>query len=79
MTVTWTTNLPDVDLVTIELSRDDGATFTILQAAAPNTGSFVWTASGPDTAAARVRVTSTGAVPAGGVGPAFQSSRRRWP
>ena len=72
VTVTWTHNLPDVDPVTIELSRDDGATFTILQAAAPNTGSFVWTASGPDTAAARVRVTSTGAVPAGGVGPAFQ-------
>jgi len=72
VTVTWTHNLPDVDPLTIELSRDDGATFTILQAAAPNTGSFVWTASGPDTAAARVRVTSTGAVPAGGVGPAFQ-------
>jgi len=72
VTVTWTDNLPDVDPVTIELSRDDGATFTILEAAAPNTGSFVWTASGPDTATARVRVTSNGAVPASGVGPAFQ-------
>ena len=68
VTITWTHNLPDVDPVSIELSRDGGATFEILQAAAPNTGSFVWTASGPDTAAARVRVTSTGAVSASGVG-----------
>ena len=58
--------------MSIELSRDGGATFEVLAAAAPNTGSFVWTASGPDTAAARVRVTSSGAVPASGMGAAFQ-------
>ena len=72
VTITWTHNLPAGDPVSIELSRDDGATFQVLNAAASNTGSFVWTASGPDTTAARVRVTSSGTVSASNVGPAFQ-------
>ncbi|HEY7372382.1 MAG TPA: hypothetical protein VIF57_09505, partial [Polyangia bacterium] len=72
VTFTWTDNLPDVDPVTIELSRDGGATFELLEAAAANTGSFVWTASGPDTAEARVRVTSSGGAAVSDVGPAFQ-------
>jgi hypothetical protein len=71
-TITWTHNLPAGDPVSIELSRDDGATFEVLNGAAANTGSFVWTASGPDTTAARVRVTSSGAVSTSNVGPAFQ-------
>jgi hypothetical protein len=72
VTITWTQNLADVDPVRIEVSRDGGATFEVIDAAAPNTGSYVWTASGPDAAEARVRVTSLGAVPASGVGAAFQ-------
>ena len=73
VTITWTHNLPAGDPVSIELSRDAGATFGVLAAVAANTGSFVWTASGADTAQARVRVTSLGAVSASGVGAAFQS------
>jgi hypothetical protein len=71
LAITWTHNLPDVDPVSIELSRDGGATFEVLAAAAPNTGSFSWTVSGPAAAEARVRVTSGGAVVASGIGPAF--------
>jgi hypothetical protein len=72
VTITWTHNLTTVDPVSIELSRDGGATFEVLDPAAANTGSFVWTASGPDTAQARVRVASSGAVSVSCVGPAFQ-------
>jgi hypothetical protein len=72
LTVTWADNLSGVDPVSIELSRDGGATFEVLAAAAADTGSFVWIASGPDTAQARVRVTSSGVVSVSNVGPAFQ-------
>ena len=72
VTITWTHNLPDSDPVTIELSRDGGASFELLEDAAANTGSFVWIASGPDAAEARVRVTSIGVVPASGLSAAFQ-------
>jgi hypothetical protein len=71
VTITWTHNLSGVDPVSIELSRDGGATFEVLAATAPNTGSFVWTAAGPDTAEARVRVTASGALPMSGLGAAF--------
>jgi hypothetical protein len=59
----WSGNLPDGGTVKVELSRDGGATFETLADAAPNSGGFVWTATGPDTAAARVRVTVAGPVP----------------
>ena len=72
VTITWTHNLPAGDPVSIELSRDGGATFEVLAAVAANIGSFVWTASGADTAQARIRITSLGAVAASGVGAAFQ-------
>ena len=72
VTISWTHNLSESDPVAIELSRDGGVTFELLEAAAANTGSFVWTATGPDTAEARVRVASTGALAASHVGAAFQ-------
>jgi hypothetical protein len=72
VTISWTHNLSESEPVSIELSRDGGATFALLAASAPNTGSFVWTATGPDTAAARVRVAATGALAASHVGAAFQ-------
>ncbi len=58
--ITWTHNMPGVATALIELSRDGGASFEMLAAAAPNTGSFAWIASGPDTATALVRVTLNG-------------------
>jgi len=72
VTITWTDNLPPADPVSIELSRDGGATYQLLNGAVANTGSFVWTASGPDTAQARVRVTTHGSLSVSGVGAAFQ-------
>ena len=73
VTITWTDNVPAGDTVSIELSRDGGATFEAVNAAAANTGSFAWIASGPDTTAARVRVTwNNGVVSVSDTGPAFQ-------
>jgi hypothetical protein len=69
--ISWVDNLPGSAIVTVELSRDGGASFELLAAAAPNTGSFAWTASAPDSAAALVRVTASGPVIASGVGGAF--------
>jgi hypothetical protein len=58
-TVQW--SLRDVGGdVRVELSRDDGATWTPLADAAPNTGLLDWVAAGPATRA-RVRVTSLAA------------------
>ena len=57
--VTWTSNLPASTTLRVELSRDGGAAFETLAAAAPNTGSFAWTVTGPDTTTALVRVTSS--------------------
>jgi hypothetical protein len=54
--ITWTHNLPASDSVRVELSRDGGGTFETLAAAAPNTGSFAWTAAGAPSGAALVRV-----------------------
>lgn len=57
--VTWTTTgLSAGSNVVIELSRDGGATWDELSGAAPNSGSFFFTASGAPTSNARVRVTS---------------------
>ncbi len=72
VTITWTDNLPAGDPVSIEVSRDGGATFEPIAADVPNTGSFVWSVTGPDAAEARVRVTSIGAMPASGMSAAFQ-------
>ena len=55
----------------VELSRDGGGTFETLAAAAPNTGSFAWVVTGPDAAAAFVRVTVTDPVAASGASGAF--------
>src|SRR4029079_10095551 len=69
-TVAWSTNLPGVATALIELSRDGGASFETLAAAAPNTGTFAWTGTGPD-ATALVRVTLNGPPVASGTSGAF--------
>ncbi|MGV3724424.1 MAG: hypothetical protein ACO1SX_26320 [Actinomycetota bacterium] len=58
--VTWTTTgLSASSNVKIELSRDGGATWAEeLSGAAPNSGSYIFTATGEPTTNARVRVTS---------------------
>jgi len=71
LAISWTDNLPPSATVLIELSRDGGGSFATLAAAAPNTGSFAWTVTGPDTAQALVRVTATGPVTAAGASAAF--------
>ena len=70
-TISWSHNMPGVATALIELSRDGGASFEMLAAAAPNTGSFVWTATGPDSVAALVRVTMNGPPFASGASGAF--------
>jgi hypothetical protein len=72
--ITWTTNLASAPSVLVELSRDGGASYTTLAAAAPNSGSFAWTATGPATATALVRVSLNGAVPGSGVSAPFAVS-----
>jgi hypothetical protein len=71
LAITWTDNLPPSATVLVELSRDGGGSFATLAAAAPNTGSFAWTVTGPDTAQALVRLTATGPTTASGLGGAF--------
>jgi hypothetical protein len=44
--------------VSVELSRDDGATWTRVSDEAENVGFFDWTGSGAVTSRARIRVTS---------------------
>jgi PKD repeat protein len=58
--ITWTSNVGPSAAVRVELSRDGGATWGTLASSVPNTGSFGWTATGPNTTSARVRVTWTG-------------------
>lgn len=69
--ITWTTNVPAGGTVRVELSRDGGATYVVLAAAAPNSGSFAWTSTAPATASAVVRVSANGDVPATGVSGRF--------
>jgi hypothetical protein len=58
--VTWTTTgLGINNNVTVELSRNGGSDWELLSGSAPNSGSFIFTASGAPTTNARVRVTST--------------------
>lgn len=70
-TVTWSSNLPASEAVSIELSRDGGASWTLLAGAAANTGSFGWTVTGPPTTAARFRVSSSNHPMASDAGEAF--------
>ncbi len=70
-TITWTTNLASTGTVDIDLSLNGGASYTTLAATAPNSGSFAWTATGPATASALVRITANGAVPASGISGSF--------
>ena len=69
--ITWTSNLSAAATVSVDLSRDGGGSYTTLAATAPNNGSFAWTATGPATASAIVRLTANGTVPASGVSGAF--------
>ncbi|HTL53980.1 MAG TPA: matrixin family metalloprotease [Planctomycetota bacterium] len=61
--ITWNSSGVSSPIL-IELSRDGGGTFSTLAAAAPNTGSFSWTATAPTGAANRIRVSdsSNGAI-----------------
>lgn len=58
--ITWTaTDAVGVETVTIELSRDGGATYPeTLAAGVANTGTWTWMVSGPDAPNCRVRVTA---------------------
>jgi Zn-dependent metalloprotease len=57
--ITWTSqNLPEN--VKIELNRSyPGATWEVLSASAPNSGTYAWTVTGPVTTTARVRISGT--------------------
>jgi hypothetical protein len=44
--------------IKIELSRDNGGTWAVLAAAAPNTGTFGWTPDAPASAVCKVKVSS---------------------
>jgi hypothetical protein len=70
-TITWTDNLPSDATMLVELSRDGGSSFETLAAAAPNSGSFAWIATGPAAATALVRVTGNEPLPTSGVGAPF--------
>jgi subtilisin family serine protease len=58
--LTWTATDPylGVTEVDLQLTRDDGATYEPIALAQPNTGSYVWTFTGPATTQARLRVTA---------------------
>jgi hypothetical protein len=62
--INWTHTLGTLELVRLELTRDDGATWETIAAAVPNgaaeSGTYSWLVNGPTTAQARVRVTSIG-------------------
>jgi hypothetical protein len=54
--IKWTSNLGPTSLVTIDLSRNGGTSWTQISGPIPNTGAFHWAVSGPATTAARIRV-----------------------
>ena len=58
--LTWTHNIPTGGRVNIDLSRDEGATWTSIATAVPNSasrsGTYSWLVTGPVTAAARLRI-----------------------
>jgi hypothetical protein len=63
-TIAWAHNLGTSESVRIEVSRDNGATWSPIAAGVINSasvlGSFDWTVTGPPTTTARIRVTWTG-------------------
>jgi hypothetical protein len=57
-TIEWATNAPFEDLFTIEVSRNDGASWSLVTSAAQNAyGNYDWTVTGPSTSQARLRMT----------------------
>jgi hypothetical protein len=60
-TIAWTHNLGAGSTVRIEVSRDGGATWSVIAPSVPNTaattGAFNWVVTGPPSGAARIRVT----------------------
>jgi hypothetical protein len=62
-TITWAHNLGTHALVRIEITRDNGASWSVIGASQPNsgptTGAFNWTVTLPRTSQARIRVTWT--------------------
>jgi choice-of-anchor B domain-containing protein len=69
-TIQWTLRGAE-GVVKIELSRDDGESWTTLSESAPNTGFYDWTGSGPFTTGARIRVTSVNRPELSETSPAF--------
>jgi hypothetical protein len=63
-TITWFSNLPANETLSIELSRNGGSSYELLAAAAPNTGSFAWAVTGSASTNALVRLTWNGPAPA---------------
>ena len=59
VSASWTSNAGNVGTVSVELSRDGGATFQTIVASMPNTGSFSGSVPGPSADDARFRVTLT--------------------
>ena len=62
-TIAWTHNLGAGSSVALDVSRDGGASWSVIAASVANTGatsgSYAWVAKGPATASARIRVRST--------------------
>ena len=59
--IQWSHNLGAKSFVKVEISRDGGATFSVIAASTKNgsgSGTFNWTVTGPATTQARIRVTS---------------------
>ena len=61
-TIKWSQNLGTGTYVRVEVSRDGGASWSVIGASVKNAataGTFKWVVTGPATAQARIRVTST--------------------
>jgi alpha-tubulin suppressor-like RCC1 family protein len=54
--IRWTCNLGPAALVTIDLSRNSGTSWTQISGPIPNTSTFKWVVTGPATNTARIRV-----------------------
>jgi subtilisin family serine protease len=60
--ITWAHNLGSTTKVKVEISRNDGATYSVLKSSVQNStssGGFKWTVTGPTSTAVRIRVSST--------------------
>jgi PKD repeat protein len=59
-TISWTHNLSTAATMRIEVSRDGGATWSLINASVPNNadaaGRYDWSVTGPNTSRARIRV-----------------------